>query len=129
LFFFFWIILGVFWFLEAASRGSFGWSILVIVVAATGLLVAYRPARRQAAGVIVGAALPMFLEALVLRGGPGIVCRQLWTSGHENCRYMANPAPWALGGILLVVLGIAVERYVRRRVRERQARENDRIVR
>ena|SRR5690348_16370730 len=74
LFFFFWMFLGAFWFVEVASRGSFGWSVLTIVVVATGALLAYRPARREAAGALVGAALPVLLQAYLWRAGPGIVC-------------------------------------------------------
>jgi len=113
LFFFFWMLLGAFWFVEVASRGSFGWSALVIVVMVTGSLLAYRPARREAAGALVGAALPVFLQAYLLREGPGIVCSRVWLDDKENCRYMANPLPWMLAGILLVIVGVAVQRRVR----------------
>jgi hypothetical protein len=113
LFFFSWMLLGAFWFVEVASRGSFGWSVLVIVVVMTGSLAAYKPARREAAGALVGAALPVLLEAYLLRKGPGIVCSQVWLDDKENCRYMPNPLPWVLAGVLLILIGIAVQRRVR----------------
>jgi hypothetical protein len=113
LFFFFWMLSGAFWFVEVASRGSFGWSVLVIAVAMTGSLAAYRPAVREAAGALVGAALPVLLQAYLLRKGPGIVCSQVWLDDKENCRYMPNPLPWMLAGILLVMIGIAVQHRVR----------------
>jgi len=113
LFFFFWMFLGAFWLVEAASRGGFGTSVLVIAVAATGLLLAYRPARREAAGALVGAALPVFLQAYLLRKGPGIVCSRVWLDDKENCRYLPSPLPWMLAGVLLVTIGIVVQRQIR----------------
>jgi hypothetical protein len=113
LFFLFWIPVGAFWFVEAASRGSFGWSLIVIGVVVTGPLAAYRPARRAAAGALVGAALPVLLQAYLLRKGPGIVCTQVWLDDKQNCRYMPHPLPWVLAGVLLILMGIAVQRRVR----------------
>ena len=112
MFFFFWLLLGAFWLVEAASRGGFEWSVLVIVVVVTGLLAAYRPARREAAGALVGAALPVLAQAYLLRKGPGIVCSPVWLDDKENCRYLPSPLPWMLAGILLVIVGIAVQRRV-----------------
>jgi hypothetical protein len=119
LFFFFWMLLGAFWFVEAASRGSFGWSVLVIVAGATGLLLAYRPARREAAGALVGAALPVLLQAYLLREGPGIVCSRVWLDDKENCRYLPSPFPWMLGGVLLITIGIVVQRRIQTNGRDR----------
>jgi hypothetical protein len=113
LFFFFWMFLGAVWFVEVASRGSFGWSVLTIVVAATGSLLAYRPARRQAAGALVGAAFPVLLQAYLWRDGPGIVCSPVWLDDKENCRYMPNPLPWMLAGLLLITIGIVVQWRIR----------------
>lgn len=106
------MLLGAFWFVEIDSRGNFGWSVPVIVIMVTGSLLAYRPARREVAGALVGAALPVFLQAYLLRKGPGIVCSRVWLDDKENCRYMPNPLPWMLAGILLVVVGVAVQRRV-----------------
>ncbi|UQU63735.1 hypothetical protein COUCH_32870 [Couchioplanes caeruleus] len=113
LFFFFWMFLGAFWFVEAASRGGFGTSALVLLIGATGLLLAYRPARREAAGVLVGAALPVLLQAYLLREGPGIVCSRVWLDDKENCRYLPSPLPWMVAGVLLITIGIVVQRRVR----------------
>jgi hypothetical protein len=111
-FFFFWMLLGAFWFVEAASRGSFGSPVLALVVVATGSLLAYRPARRESAGALVGAALPVFLQAYLVREGPGIVCTQVWLDDKENCRDLPSPWPWLLGGLFLVTIGVVVQRWV-----------------
>ena len=113
LFFFLWMFLGALWFVEVASRGGLGWSVLVFVVVATGSLSAYRPARREAAGALVGAALPVLLQAYLLREGPGIVCSRVWLDDKENCRYMPSPLPWMLVGAVLVTIGIVVQRRIR----------------
>ena len=119
MFFFFWMILGAFWLVEAASRGGFGGSVLVIVIVVTGLLAAYRPARREAAGALVGAALPVLAQAYLLREGPGIVCSRVWLDDKENCRYMPNPLPWMLAGLLLITIGIVVQCRIRPNHRDR----------
>lgn len=103
------MILGAFWLVEAASRGGFGGSVLVIVIVVTGLLAAYRPARREAAGALVGAALPVLAQAYLLREGPGIVCSRVWLDDKENCRYLPSPWPWVLAGLLLITVGIVVQ--------------------
>jgi hypothetical protein len=112
LFFFLWIFLGAFWFVEVASRGGFGSSVLVIVVVATGSLLAYRPARRAAAGALVGAALPVLFQAFLLRKGPGIVCSRVWLDDKDNCSYMPSPLPWMLAGALLVTIAIVAQRRI-----------------
>ncbi|GIM80059.1 hypothetical protein [Winogradskya consettensis] len=109
---FLWMVLGAFWFVEAASRGGAGPSVTVIAVLATGSLLADRPARREAAGASVGAALPVLLQAYLLRKGPGIVCSQVWLDDKENCRYLPSPLPWMFAGALLVTIGIVVQRRI-----------------
>lgn len=117
LFFLFWMFLGAFWFVELAGRGTFGSSVLVIAVVATGLLLAYRPARRDAAGALAGAALPMLLQAYLWREGPGIACSQVWLDDKENCHYIPSPWPWTLAGLFLVTTGIAVQYWISRQAR------------
>jgi hypothetical protein len=119
LFFVTWMVLGGFWFIEIAGRGGFGSSLLVIASGVTALLLAYRPARHSIPGALVGISLLSFAQALLLRHGPGQVCTQLW-NGHENCRYQPSPAPWAFAAILLFAGGIALQRHIRRRLRERE---------
>jgi hypothetical protein len=114
LFFFFWMVLGAFWCVEVAGRGAFGWSVLTLMILATGSLLAYRPGRRAAAGALVGVALPVLLQAYMWRNGPGIVCTQVWLDDKENCRYMPDPAPWTLAGLLLITVGIVAHRRIRR---------------
>lgn len=114
LFFFFWMVLGAFWCVEVASRGAFGWSVLTLMILATGSLLAYRPGRRAAAGALVGVALPVLLQAYLWRNGPGIVCTPVWLDDKENCRYMPDPAPWMLAGLLLITVGIVAHRRIRR---------------
>ena len=122
LFFFFWMLLGAFWFVEVASRGGFESWVLVIVVVVTGLLLAYRPARRETAGALVGAALPVLLQAYLFREGPGIVCSRVWLDDKENCRYLPSPLPWMLAGVLLVTIGIVVQCRIQAKRRRSSAR-------
>jgi hypothetical protein len=117
LYFFFFLCLGMFWFVELGSRGGLETSVVVLVGVMTALLVAYRPARRQAAGVAVGVALMLFLQAYALRHGPGMVCRPLMISGNVHCRDVSDPAPWVLGGMALVAGAVVVELVLRRRER------------
>jgi hypothetical protein len=112
-----WMVAGLLLSLGLVGIASIGIFVLPVAVVLTLLLIRYDRGARRAAGTLVGAALPIFYVAFLNRGGPGIACVTAAATGDQSCVDRLNPLPWALVGLALVALGVAL--YVR--LRDRRA--------
>ena len=102
--FFLWLLLGVAFALGAVSLGP----LVVVPVAAIGLLLALRPRiRRSAFGLLSGVGLLLLYVAWVQRDGPGTTC---WhTATGSGCDQHLNPLPWLVVGAILLATGVIAQ--------------------
>jgi hypothetical protein len=92
----------------------FGAPALLAIILAVLLPLTRRALRRSGFGVLTGVGAMSLYVAYVQRRGPGTVC---WhTATASGCDQYANPWPWLVAGVALVVLGfIAHGRRMRAR--------------
>ena len=111
------------WFLFAlAAILGAGSTVALLIFGVVGVLpvglviwiVAARPRlRRSAWGAISGVGLILLFVAYVQRRGPGTVCTTSATV--SSCDQFADPRPWLVAGLGLVVAGVVLETWRVRR--------------
>lgn len=98
-----WSLVGAAWGLGLIALLSIGVYVLAVALAATVALVLVPAARREAAALLAGPALPLLYVAFLNRSGPGTVCT---TSGDsESCVDLWTPWPWVVAAALFVIIG------------------------
>jgi hypothetical protein len=98
-----WVLVGVALAFGVLSIASVGIFVLPVAVIA-GAVLALRPAaRRQLAGAVVGAGLPLLYVAYLNRSGPGTVCTT--HAGNQSCVDESNPWVWLTAALAIIAVG------------------------
>jgi len=87
--------------------------------AAAAIAVAPPAIRRNAFGLLVGAAYIPLWVAWVNRQGPGIV--RWHTAMSSGWQTASNPKPWLVAGVTMIAVGVAGQLLLHRLVRRRSA--------
>jgi hypothetical protein len=101
-----WALAGAGLCLGLVSILSIGIFILPVAALLAGFLLWRAGPDRALAGLLSGAAAPLFYIAWLNRGGPGEVCHAI-TSGVE-CTDETSPWPWLAIGVVLAAAGLAL---------------------
>jgi hypothetical protein len=104
--FLWWCVAGAGLCLGVVSLLSIGAFVLLATFVLCGVLLWRLEFGWGMAGLLSGAALPMFFLAWLNREGPGEVCH---ADGQSiSCSDEWSPWPWVVAGVVLVVAGIVV---------------------
>lgn len=101
-----WAAVGAAYLLALLTIPTIGLYLAPLPIAATVLLATRRAARPGLSGLLSGAGVPVLYVAYLNRSGPGTVCST--THSGQSCVDQYNPWPWLVGGLLMVVAGLAV---------------------